>query len=226
MNKVGAGEPLLSTEHVKSIDPVDKPTCPLDLSVRDVTSSSCLLKWNRPESDGGSPIIGYQIEFSEKDMDVWSVLAHNLEGTKYQCRELIEGKEYEFRIHAKNRELNSKWAYFGVIRASDPLALPVIEVIKSEDSEAEAEARAGRDLKVACNIFANPYPSVTWYHINEEGQSLQASEQRALDIFSAILGIVQPEDIPPELLTNVNAPEVTNLDEGYEGEQEGAGNRF
>ena len=114
MNKVGAGEHLLSKEHVKSIEPVDKPKCPLDLSVRDVTSSSCLLKWNRPESDDGSPIIGYQIEFSEKDKDVRLVLAHNLEGTKYQCLELIEGKEYEFRIHAKNRELNSKWAYFGL----------------------------------------------------------------------------------------------------------------
>merc|ERR1711962_719412 len=224
VNKVGAGEPLFSTEHIKSIDPVDVPGVPIELSARDVTSSSCLLKWNRPESDGGAPITGYQLEFSEKDMDVWSILAHNLEATKYQCRELIEGKEYEFRILSKNREHHSKWAYWpNTIRASDPLALPVIEVVKSEDSEV-TEARAGRDLKVECNVFANPYPSVTWFHIDEEGQSLQASEQRALDIFSAILGIVQPEDIPPELLTHINAPEITNLDEGYEGDMAGAAN--
>ena len=131
------------------------------------------MKWSRPEYDGGSPITGYQIEFSEKDTDVWSALAHNLDATKYHCRELIENKEYEFRIVAKNREHSSKWAYWpNSIRASDPLALPQIEVIKTEDTEI-FEARAGRDLKVECNVFANPYPSVTWYHIDEEGQSLK-----------------------------------------------------
>ena len=226
VNKVGAGEPLISTDFVKSIDPVHVPGCPIELQCKEVTSSSCVLKWSRPEYDGGSPITGYQIEFSEKDTDVWSALAHNLDATKYQCRELIENKEYEFRIVAKNREHSSKWAYWpNSVRASDPLALPQIEVIKTEDTEV-FEARAGRDLKVECNVFANPYPSVTWYHIDEEGQSLQASEQRALDIFSAILGIVQPEDIPPELLTHINAPEVTNLDEGYEGDQKGAANKI
>ena len=221
VNKVGASEPLISTDFIKSIDPVYVPGCPIDLQVKDITSCSCVLKWSRPACDGGSPITGYQIEFSEKNTDVWSVLSHNLDATKYHCRELIENKEYEFRISAKNRQHKSKWAYWpSFVRASDPLALPKIEVIKTEGSEA-FEARAGRDLKVECNVVSNPYPSVTWYHIDEEGQSLQASEQRALDIFSAILGIVQPEDIPPELLTHINAPEVTNLDEGYQGDQKG-----
>ena len=36
--------------------------------------------------------------------------------------------------------------------------------------------------------------------------------------------MAQSKDIPHELLTNVNAPEVTSLDEGYEDEQEGAAN--
>jgi len=39
VNKVGAGEPLFSTEHVKSIDPVDVPGVPIELAARDVTSS-------------------------------------------------------------------------------------------------------------------------------------------------------------------------------------------
>jgi hypothetical protein len=168
-NKVGAGDPVFSVDMTKAIDPLDPPGLPEDLVVKDVTSNACLLRWSRPEKDGGAPIIGYGIEFAEKDTDVWALLAGQLDATKYHCRELIEGKEYEFRISSINREYHSKWAYWPTtIKASDPLALPVIEVIKSNDSDL-FEARAGRDLKVECNVFGNPYPNTTWYHIDEEG---------------------------------------------------------
>ncbi|CBY24328.1 unnamed protein product [Oikopleura dioica] len=144
-NKVGAGEPLISGENTKAIDPVDPPEPPQDLISKDITSSSVTLRWSRPDKDGGAAIIGYCLEFARKGYG-----------------KLIEGKDYEFRIASINREFHSKWAYWPTaIRASDPLALPQIEVIKSKETQETFEARAGRDLKIECNVFSNPYAKVS-----------------------------------------------------------------
>ena len=60
--------------------------------------------WDKPESDGGSPITGYYIERKERNSLLW-VKANDtvVRNTEYPCAGLIEGLEYTFRVSAINR---------------------------------------------------------------------------------------------------------------------------
>lgn len=62
------------------------------------------MAWDRPESDGGSPITGYYIERKERNSLLW-VKANDtvVRTTEYPCAGLIEGLEYTFRVSAINR---------------------------------------------------------------------------------------------------------------------------
>ena len=60
--------------------------------------------WDRPDSDGGSPITGYLIERKERNGLLW-VKANDtpVRSTEYPCAGLVEGLEYSFRIYALNK---------------------------------------------------------------------------------------------------------------------------
>ena len=62
------------------------------------------MAWDKPSSDGGSPITGYYIERKERNSLLW-VKANDtvVRTTEYPCAGLIEGLEYTFRVSAINR---------------------------------------------------------------------------------------------------------------------------
>jgi len=81
----------------------DVPDKPASLDVDEVTRESVTLSWQPPKDDGGSPILSYILERREQGRSMWvkvtSVDADNLS----QCvKDLTEGKEYYFRVSAKN----------------------------------------------------------------------------------------------------------------------------
>lgn len=67
------------------------------------------MAWDRPDSDGGSPITGYLIERKERNSILWVKANDTLvRSTEYPCANLIEGLEYTFRIYALNKAGASK----------------------------------------------------------------------------------------------------------------------
>lgn len=72
----------------------------MDLKVRSVTKSSCTIGWKKPRSDGGSRIIGYVVDFLTED-NKWQRVMKSL-NLQYSAKDLIEGKEYTFRVSAEN----------------------------------------------------------------------------------------------------------------------------
>lgn len=61
------------------------------------------LSWERPTSDGGSRIQGYWIDKHEIGSDTWTRV--NLAiciTTQINISNLIEGRQYEFRVYAQN----------------------------------------------------------------------------------------------------------------------------
>ena len=82
----------------------DPPGAPSAPEPSDVTKESCQLTWTAPESDGGSPIIGYFIERAQKGSSRWlRVNKEPVPDKSHKVTDLIEDNEYIFRIVAVNK---------------------------------------------------------------------------------------------------------------------------
>ena len=68
VNKYGVGEPAETREVAKTCE---VPGAPRSLDVVQMTNHTASLKWTKPESDGGNPIISYTVEMQRVGMDAW-----------------------------------------------------------------------------------------------------------------------------------------------------------
>lgn len=76
------------------------------------------MSWARPNSDGGGRIRGYLIEKKEVGTDIWQKCNYNPNpATSCIVNNLIENRDYEFRVFAINDAGNSEpsmryfWTY-------------------------------------------------------------------------------------------------------------------
>ncbi|KAM8982392.1 myosin-binding protein C, slow-type isoform 2-T2 [Sarcophilus harrisii] len=82
---------------------VDLPDPPLAPNVSDVGDDWCIMNWEPPANDGGSPILGYFIERKKKQSSRWMRLNFDLiKETTFEPKKMIEGVAYEVRIFAVN----------------------------------------------------------------------------------------------------------------------------
>lgn len=83
--------------------PKDPPSEPRDLQINKINKDFVILSWERPSSDGGTPITGYCIEKKERNSLLWVKANESVvKATQYTCGGLIEGLEYTFRVSALN----------------------------------------------------------------------------------------------------------------------------
>uniref|UniRef100_A0A3Q2DID6 Titin n=1 Tax=Cyprinodon variegatus TaxID=28743 RepID=A0A3Q2DID6_CYPVA len=108
-NRFGVSDPLQSERMVAKTDTfllvlLDVPSEPLNCRVNKTNKDCMFVAWDKPETDGGSPITGYYIERKERNSLLW-VKANDtvVRTTEYPCAGLIEGLEYTFRVSAINR---------------------------------------------------------------------------------------------------------------------------
>lgn len=104
VNKQGRSEPLQTTQAIEAKNPFDEPGKTSAPEIVDYDKDFVELKWDKPESDGGSPITGYIIEKRDKYNPNWEKCAE-VEGDtpRGKVDDLIEGTPYEFRIRAINK---------------------------------------------------------------------------------------------------------------------------
>ena len=82
----------------------DVPEAPSKPEVTAVDRTQISISWSPPESDGGSPITGYYIEKKERSSTKWMKAKREpVTDTTLTIKDLIEGKEYEFRVAAVNK---------------------------------------------------------------------------------------------------------------------------
>ncbi|XP_073940336.1 myosin-binding protein C, slow-type isoform X10 [Castor canadensis] len=94
-----AGEAHASIK-IKVVDIPDPPVAP---SVTEVGDDWCVMNWEPPVYDGGSPILGYFIERKKKQSSRWMRLNFDLcKETTFEPKKMIEGVAYEVRIFAVN----------------------------------------------------------------------------------------------------------------------------
>ena len=79
-----------------------KPDAPESVIAIAEDYETILLRWEPPRFTGGSPILGYKIEFSEDEGRQWIVLEYNVSETEYLHRGLEPATVYSYRVYAIN----------------------------------------------------------------------------------------------------------------------------
>lgn len=101
-NKYGVSEPLNSPEIIAEhqYKPPGPPGKPVAFNV---TSDGMTIKWESPEFDGGSPVLGYHVEKKDRNSLLWQkVNSTIISNREYRIIGLLEGLEYSFRVYAEN----------------------------------------------------------------------------------------------------------------------------
>ncbi|KAK5977936.1 Fibronectin type III domain protein, partial [Trichostrongylus colubriformis] len=101
VNKYGTGEPV-ETSVITTGTSFKAPQITEQPTISDVTSNSCVLKWNKPQEDGGSPIYGYDVYLRENGGE-WTKISDELVfANRYVVGNLHPDVSYEFKVEAVN----------------------------------------------------------------------------------------------------------------------------
>lgn len=104
------------------------PGKPIEVSVDGISKTSCQVKWSPPQSDGGSPIIGYHVEVQQQGSygGKWVRLTKApCKDTNYQVIDLTDKASYLFRVAAVNEAgIGDSSEILGPITPKDPFDKP------------------------------------------------------------------------------------------------------
>uniref|UniRef100_A0A4W6E432 Fibronectin type-III domain-containing protein n=1 Tax=Lates calcarifer TaxID=8187 RepID=A0A4W6E432_LATCA len=102
VNKYGVGEPLESAPVIMR-NPFVPPGPARDLEITNITRDSMTVCWNRPETTGGSEIVGYIVEKRDRAGVRWTKCnKRRVTDLRFRVTGLTEDHEYEFRVSAEN----------------------------------------------------------------------------------------------------------------------------
>lgn len=119
------------------------------------------LTWAKPTSDGGGGIKGYYVEKKDKNSDNWTRVNHKpTPAPIFNCPNLIEDREYEFRVFAMNEAGESKPSSgTRPVKVKDPAAATLPEFIKGLKPVTAVQGRSG---KFEVQVHAQPSPKIIW----------------------------------------------------------------
>ncbi len=140
--------------------------------------NSLRLKWGRPLEDGGNPVEEYRIESRTPDSRDWIEIGLS-ESTEFDVRNLKQGKEYLFRVSARNKVdygLPSDMKH--PIKTLTVSEKPVLK--KTFSSETRIDE--GQILTLEVQMEGKPMPSVRWVKDNleiEESNKVSVSFEKS-----------------------------------------------
>ena len=90
------------------------------------------IKWSTPEYDGGTSVIDYRLEMKAEDLP-WLEIAVNLSQVVFIDPELNAGKQYIYRVQARNSIGYGPFSEDLVILAGAPPSSPSKPLIRLTD---------------------------------------------------------------------------------------------
>lgn len=98
VNKIGPGPTVETKTPLLAVDPLQKPGEPENFRVSDIGKNHVYLRWRKPDYDGGSPSISYNLECKANNAEKWEKLNTNiLSDTFFLADKCIENQTYNFR---------------------------------------------------------------------------------------------------------------------------------
>ncbi|KAF2885739.1 hypothetical protein ILUMI_20443 [Ignelater luminosus] len=162
VNDNGMGPPLEGTNPIKAKAPYDPPSPPGTPKVTEVGGDFVHLEWDKPQSDGGARIEGYWIDKREVGSYTWQRVNVSLcPAPQISIPNLIEGRQYEFRVFAQNvAGLSEPSTASTSVKIIDPLAASPPEIVKPLKN---ANCIQHHNAEFQCEITGVPKPTITWY---------------------------------------------------------------
>uniref|UniRef100_H2YFD1 Titin n=1 Tax=Ciona savignyi TaxID=51511 RepID=H2YFD1_CIOSA len=171
-NMAGKSAPSEASKPERAHNVVSPPTCP---DWTDITRDSVTLVWKPPKSDGGSKIIGYNLEKRSGADGRWLKCNYtNVQDCEFTATALNSGEKYQFRVTARNAS--------GTV--SKP-SIPSAEVVCHDDFQppmiqldTDILDGAGSPIEISIPIVGKPQPVVTWI---TNGKALNESDRVSLN---------------------------------------------
>lgn len=204
VNENGMGPPLEGKNPIKAKAPFDAPSSPGIPKIIEVGGDFVNLSWDKPESDGGSRIQGYWIDKREAGSEAWQRVNMAIcSPNQINISNLIEGRQYEFRVFAQNEGgLSVPSANSTSVKIVDPKAAKPPEIVKPLRN---VSAVQNRNAQFQCTITGLPRPTVTWYKgAREITQSARFHMFSEGDVYTLIINDVYGEDADEYVCRAVN----------------------
>uniref|UniRef100_A0A0N4X6K5 Fibronectin type-III domain-containing protein n=1 Tax=Haemonchus placei TaxID=6290 RepID=A0A0N4X6K5_HAEPC len=151
INKYGVGEAVETP--ITTASPFKAPQIAQPPVISDVSSDSCMLKWDKPKEDGGSPICGYDVFLRENAGEWTKVNSELVSATHLSVQDLRQGITYEFKVEAVNES--------GISSNSNLPSEPLI-VAPSSDMP-------GPPMGIAVNSVNDDSISISWEKPLDDG---------------------------------------------------------
>ena len=167
-NDAGCGPFSESSAFARVQEPMFPPASPTNFKVIDSTKTSISMAWKPPLYDGGSPILGYVLEFTpfvpDFEAEEWKAVhkSTHIFATEYTTTDLVTGKEYKFRIYAVNDQgVSEEPTYLKEkVTASEILEEPELQL--DDTLRKTVNVRAGKPLRLLVFVKGRPTPTVSW----------------------------------------------------------------
>uniref|UniRef100_A0A671SAM9 Titin n=1 Tax=Sinocyclocheilus anshuiensis TaxID=1608454 RepID=A0A671SAM9_9TELE len=173
-NIAGFSGPSPISDPAKPCRPITVPGPPVNPKVKDYSCTYADLVWIRPTRNGGSPVLGYIVEYQKAGAEWEKVNKDDLiKQCAYRVKGLAEGTEYRFRVKAVNMigEGETREIPESVI-AKDIVIPPEIEV--DATCRDRLTVRVGHNINVVAYVKARPDPEITW----SKGESVFEKDKR------------------------------------------------
>uniref|UniRef100_A0AAY4B5Q2 Titin n=1 Tax=Denticeps clupeoides TaxID=299321 RepID=A0AAY4B5Q2_9TELE len=189
-NRYGKSSLLLS-ESVVAQYPFEVPSTPGTPTVQSSTKESMVVVWDKPNSDGGSKILGYHVESKERNSILWVKQNKQIiPETRFKLSGLEEGIEYEYRVYAEN-----------IVGLSKPSKTSELQVARDPcDAPGKAEAVIVTRNSVTLRWTKPEYDGgskVTGYVVEKKecpnGRWMKASFANIIDTEFIVTGLVEEQ---------------------------------
>ena len=165
-NEVGISEPSMVSKPMQPHDPIVPPQAPLGFKIVDQSASSVSLAWVAPAYDGGSPLIGFVVEYckeNDKAFNIWTRLDVKpcMRVTNFKIDSLKTEQKYCFRVCALNNVGTGEYA-----ELEEPFTPEDITIEPSIDVEdcyrQRLFIRAEKQLVLKAKFSGRPQSDAKW----------------------------------------------------------------
>ena len=161
-NSQGLSEPLKTDKPIKAKAQFTVPDRPGQPELVDSDRTFIKIKWAAPRSDGGAPIMGYEVERRDLKSNRWiRVNKYPVTECNFNDDTVTDGHKYEYRVIATNKAGPSEPS----LPSKSMIAKPLKEAPKLDLSGLRGKTirvRAGDPLDIVIPMNGAPTPAVEW----------------------------------------------------------------